>query len=170
MTIEYKIREVTRYIVTRFENSSKEVGEFDNKEQAYEVGNAMAFAERERLGWPPGDERMIFPDPHRKEDQKYHVDGISTERTTVRYERDPGAMTSDLVFAKAGEPVTTPDGKVICYVKNDLRRRYPIMSGDFHEFQGNNEPWRPGMPTDPRCVRETRIGGMQICINGEWRP
>lgn len=65
--IEYKVREVKRYIVTRFENGSKEIGEYENKEQAYDVAYSMAFREREELGYPPGDERIIFADPHRKE-------------------------------------------------------------------------------------------------------
>jgi hypothetical protein len=79
--IEYRVREVKRYIVTRFQpdpapdlpgpiyhkQGSTNHGEFDNKDTAYEVGIALAFKEREDLGWPPGDERMIFPDQHRKE-------------------------------------------------------------------------------------------------------
>lgn len=70
--IEYKVREVTRYIVTRFEDSgriggSSLIGEFDNSDEAYKVGAALAFKEREDLGWPPGDERMRFPDRYRSE-------------------------------------------------------------------------------------------------------
>lgn len=68
--IEYKVRKVTRFIVTRFcdmpndhmnARGTKFMGEFGNQEQAYEVGYALAFKEREDLGWPPGDERMQFP-------------------------------------------------------------------------------------------------------------
>jgi hypothetical protein len=73
--IEYKVREVTRYIVTRFydfpddyanSKGSKVLGEFANEDQAYEVADALAFKEREDLGWPPGDERIQFADRYRK--------------------------------------------------------------------------------------------------------
>jgi hypothetical protein len=72
--IEYRVRPVTRYIVTRFEVSKfgatdgpKFIGELANQEMAYEIGNALAFKEREDLGWPPGDERMQFPDRYKAE-------------------------------------------------------------------------------------------------------
>lgn len=70
--IEYRVRPVTRYIVTRFEEgiahkpgapsgpSSRQHGEYENEDTAYSVATALAFKEREDLGWPPGDERMQF--------------------------------------------------------------------------------------------------------------
>ena len=72
MTIEYRVRRVERFIVTRFERedgpnvqaaqSSRQIGrEFDNFETAYEVATALARAEQERLGLPPGDGGVIFP-------------------------------------------------------------------------------------------------------------
>jgi hypothetical protein len=72
--IEYKVREVTRYIVTRFYDSpddyanakgSKVLGEFDNESDAYGVADALSFKEREDLGWPPGDERIQFADRYK---------------------------------------------------------------------------------------------------------
>jgi hypothetical protein len=69
--IEYRVRPVTRFIVTRFE--AKEMvdgagsagssvhGEFDNVDTAHEVAYALAKAEQARLGWALGDDRMIFP-------------------------------------------------------------------------------------------------------------
>ena len=77
------------------------------------------------------------------------------------------------VFAKAGEAVTTPDRKVICYVKNDLRRYEFAKAEDFHDFADGETPWRHGEPYDLRCTRsdpDKPFGGLQICINGEWRP
>lgn len=70
--IEYRVRPVTRYIVTRFETGEdcggvEQCGEFANEDLAYDVAHALAFKEREDLGWPPGDERIIFADKHRKE-------------------------------------------------------------------------------------------------------
>jgi hypothetical protein len=67
-TIEYRVRPVTRYIVTRFAetadgcagNSSK-LGEYDNDGTAFEVAYALCRAEHERLGWPLGDERIKYP-------------------------------------------------------------------------------------------------------------
>lgn len=76
--IEYRVRPVTRYIVTRFEgrvgpngaagNASRMLGEYDNAETAYEVGYALCSAEHRALGWPPGDERIQYPRPVGHED------------------------------------------------------------------------------------------------------
>lgn len=33
-----------------------------SEELAYQVAYLLAFNERERLGWPPGDPRIQFPD------------------------------------------------------------------------------------------------------------
>lgn len=73
-------------------------------------------------------------------------------------------------FAKAGEPVTTEDGKITCYVKNDLLLGMPIMAEDFGDFSEGEEPWMPNQAVDPRRLRQIGQFGMKICINGEWRP
>lgn len=68
MLIEYRVRPVTRYVVTRYEHNeagqsiSSTAGEYDNAASAYDVGYALAKAEHDRLGWPPGDERIKYPD------------------------------------------------------------------------------------------------------------
>lgn len=68
--IEYRVRPVTRYVVTRFHSESGEgrggcgssvMGEYDNQQMAYEVGYALCKAEHDRLGFPPGDERITYP-------------------------------------------------------------------------------------------------------------
>lgn len=67
--IEYRVRPVTRYIVTRYEEkddnrqtaSVSTLGEYENENVAYEVGYALCRAEHERLGYPPGDERINYP-------------------------------------------------------------------------------------------------------------
>jgi hypothetical protein len=64
--VEYKTRTITRYIVTRYEQTSGNgvssvVGEFDNADTAYRSAYAMAFAEREEAGLPPGDPSIQFP-------------------------------------------------------------------------------------------------------------
>ncbi|WP_136259370.1 hypothetical protein [Rhodanobacter lindaniclasticus] len=64
--IEYKVRPVTRYVVTRYEGNGKlgmcgQQGEFDNAETAHAVAYALCRAEHERLGWPVGDERIQYP-------------------------------------------------------------------------------------------------------------
>lgn len=69
MTIEYRVKRVERFIVTRFEEdanatsgSSRQIGkEFDNFDTAYEVGYALAKQEKDRLGLLPGDDGVIFP-------------------------------------------------------------------------------------------------------------
>ena len=69
--VEYKIRPVTRYIVTRYHETSGPggdasgsecKGEFDNAESAYQVGYALAKHDHELLGYPLGDDRIQYPD------------------------------------------------------------------------------------------------------------
>lgn len=73
--IEYRVRPVTRYIVTRFEQEydpagisasagfTGEKGEFPNFDTAYAVAYALCKAEHERLGYPLDDERIKYPAP-----------------------------------------------------------------------------------------------------------
>ena len=72
MLVEFKIRPVTRYIVTKNETSgpdpdgkgvgsSSTIGEYDNANMAYEVAYAVCKEEHRRLGFPPGDERIQYP-------------------------------------------------------------------------------------------------------------
>lgn len=69
MFVEYKVRPVTRYIVTRYESGDEQGkgscschGEFDSVYVANEVGYALCRAEHERLGYPAGDERIRYPE------------------------------------------------------------------------------------------------------------
>jgi hypothetical protein len=67
MKIEYKVRPVTRYIVTKYEESDNggscsQQGEYNNGESAYLVAYALAQADARRLGLPPGDETVMFPE------------------------------------------------------------------------------------------------------------
>ena len=66
--IEYRVRPVTRYVVTRYESQGdkgtaalRTLGEYDNQTVAQEVGYALCKAEHERLGWAPGDTRITYP-------------------------------------------------------------------------------------------------------------
>lgn len=66
--IEYRVRPVTRYVVTRFHEDaegktggSSVKGEYDNADMAYEVGYALCKEEHERLNLPPADERIRYP-------------------------------------------------------------------------------------------------------------
>jgi len=66
--IEYRVRPVTRYIVTRYHNEGdggsagvETKGEFDNADIAYEVGYALCKDEHQRLGYSLGDERIKYP-------------------------------------------------------------------------------------------------------------
>lgn len=70
--IEYRVRPVTRYLITRFHQEEydngrcsggcEERGEFDNPDIAYNVAYALALKDRDDLGWAPGDDRMQFPE------------------------------------------------------------------------------------------------------------
>ncbi len=70
MTIEYRVKPVTRYIVTRYGESDNQTeptvrqigGEHDNAEVAYQVGYALARQEAENLGYDPGDDRLKYPE------------------------------------------------------------------------------------------------------------
>lgn len=75
--IEYAVRKVERFIITRFEQTacgrgagSSGKGEYDNADVAYEVAYALCKAEHERLGWPIGDERIRYPRNPRDEAAK----------------------------------------------------------------------------------------------------
>ena len=64
--IEYRVRPVTRYVVTRYEQNGScggvsTMGEYENEDVAYQVGYALCKAEHQRLGWHPGDERIQYP-------------------------------------------------------------------------------------------------------------
>lgn len=64
--IEYRVRPVTRYIITRFTSgaiggSIEGRGEYENPEVAYEVGYALCKAEHDKLGWPLDDPRIVYP-------------------------------------------------------------------------------------------------------------
>ena len=72
MLIEYKVRPITRYIVTRYEQGDVNEhgncaaacsghGEFDNERVAEEVAYALCKQEHDHLGWPVGDERIRYP-------------------------------------------------------------------------------------------------------------
>lgn len=71
MMIEYRVRPVTRYIVTRWEgsddgrsgNSPTISGEYPNHETAYAAAYALCKAEHHKLGYPPGDPRILYPKP-----------------------------------------------------------------------------------------------------------
>ena len=68
--LEFRVRPVTRYIVTRYAKAngpghdamSLECrGEYENADVAFEVGYALCKAEHDKLGWPPGDMRIQYP-------------------------------------------------------------------------------------------------------------
>lgn len=67
VSIEYRVKPVTRYIVTRFENSGElkgsvyERGEFENADTAYAVGYALCKADHDRLGYEVGSELIKYP-------------------------------------------------------------------------------------------------------------
>lgn len=66
--IEYRVRKITRYTVTRYyesasgaTGSSEPKGEYENADIAYEVAYALCKADHERYEFPIGDERIVYP-------------------------------------------------------------------------------------------------------------
>jgi hypothetical protein len=71
--IEYRIRPVTRYVVTRFEQSEPNehgvcsggcdaLGEFNNADTAYSVAYALCKLEHDKSGEEPGSMNFVYPD------------------------------------------------------------------------------------------------------------
>ena len=68
--IEYRVRPVTRYVVTRFRDSgdareasgSEPRGAFDNADIAYQVAYALCNQEHEHLGRNREGLQMIYPE------------------------------------------------------------------------------------------------------------
>lgn len=68
--LEYRVKRITRYVITRHEEdlsgrcgSTVEKGTYDNADVAHEVAYALCKQDHERLGYPPGDERIKYPRP-----------------------------------------------------------------------------------------------------------
>lgn len=74
--IEYRVKEVTRYVVTRWEADVQPPGcgssgssavvaaggaQYDNWETAYAVAYALCKADHDWLGYPLGDDRVMYP-------------------------------------------------------------------------------------------------------------
>ncbi len=64
--IEYKVRPVIRWVVTRFHSTGRSAGsegrgEFDHFQTARDVGYALCSQEHRTLGWDPGDDRIRYP-------------------------------------------------------------------------------------------------------------
>lgn len=64
--IQYQVRPVTRFIVTRYETgpeggSISERGEYNNADVAYEVAYALCKRDHEVTGYPIGDDRIQYP-------------------------------------------------------------------------------------------------------------
>jgi hypothetical protein len=67
MVVEYKVRTVTRYIVTRYEGgpngaSSTQKGEYENGEIAHEVAYALCKSEHEASGKEVGSMDFRYPE------------------------------------------------------------------------------------------------------------
>lgn len=67
MKVEYRVRPVTRYVVTRYHEDEhgsgvETKGEYDNEQVAYDVGYALAAHEHQQLSYPVGDERVKYPE------------------------------------------------------------------------------------------------------------
>ena len=73
MKVEYRVRPITRYIVTRWHEETDDQGrhlggsdtrgEYDNAEVAYEVAYALCKAEHDASGQPLDSMSFIYPEP-----------------------------------------------------------------------------------------------------------
>ncbi|WP_020184816.1 hypothetical protein [Methylopila sp. 73B] len=66
--VEFKIRPIVRYAVTKYEytsnggtGKSSQLGVYDNFDTSYEVGVALARGEQQRLGVEPFSMAVVFP-------------------------------------------------------------------------------------------------------------
>ncbi len=88
--IQYRVRPITRYVVTRFEShddgngresgGSSERGQYDNAQIAFEVASALCKAEHDAAGTPPDDPNFIYP---RQEDMFPDIRTMSDSAGTV---------------------------------------------------------------------------------------
>lgn len=69
-TVQYRVRPVTRYVITRWHDESdgirsqggcEERGEFNNHQTAYDVAYALCKMEHDLAGTPPDDLGFIYP-------------------------------------------------------------------------------------------------------------
>lgn len=67
-TLEYRVKPITRYVVTRYYESPDETsgsvnerGTYDNPDIAWEVAYALCKQEHERCGLPDDDVRIQYP-------------------------------------------------------------------------------------------------------------
>ena len=66
MTIEYRVKPITRFIVTRFEEkddggAATQIGTYDNGATAYEVGYALCRLEHIKSGEPEASINFVYP-------------------------------------------------------------------------------------------------------------
>lgn len=64
--LEYRVVPITRYAVTRYTDNERGGsvegrGEYNNSDVAHEVAYALCKLEHDKLGWEPGDMRILYP-------------------------------------------------------------------------------------------------------------
>lgn len=144
--IEYRVKPVTRYIVTRYESQMSddrrsgstgpvsERGEFPNFDTAYAVGYALCKAEHEQLGYPLDDERIKYPDcepDDRLSRARFYrklADELQAMDAQERYRlKNPDAFKAQAAGRQIGG--ATPDrfplvGQTITYTVGDETNRW----------------------------------------------
>lgn len=65
--IEYRVKPTQRFVVTRYQKTTagsgvETIGEYPSSETAYAVGYALARQEHQKMGWPPADPRIQYPE------------------------------------------------------------------------------------------------------------
>lgn len=140
--IEYRVRAVTRYVVTQHEGSTQEVGEFTASELASGVAAALALARRER-----GDDAVFVP-------YEGPPPGKAMRCKLVMIDKKPYASLQWGGEAKGRtEPRTNDQGREYIWVDPGDPANY-VVDGEFVDFAA---VWGGQAADGANAVRENRI-------------
>lgn len=98
--VEFKVRKVTRYIVTEWHSyetegggfggssmggqGSASHGEFDSASKAYEVASALAAVKHKALGWSDGDPRITPPSDDLVAEERAYYDNLHAQQRAAQ--------------------------------------------------------------------------------------
>lgn len=75
------------------------------------------------------------------------------------------------LISKAGERITDEDGNTVCYVAQDISRTSAFETRHFKGWEVEKPMVGDLIQNTPGFrVRPDSRGGIQMCIEGEWRP
>lgn len=170
--IEYRVRPVTRYIVTRHEkrtdprfdtparSQTVEKGAFDRPDLAFEIAYALCKDEHDRLGWTPGDERIQYPkgtpqDP--EHEPKFYSGFEELAMSTTHTTREMRAKMRITDIKRYPEPTTKQlvEGVVPETTQENLT---------FHAVSKNGSYPADGSDEDNSYARFSPAGAMTLTV------